>query len=243
MDFRKIVVFPLICLCFSVAFSDIAAAQTGSASGKVKIEAKKTDDAHKESVEQTTQPAPPGDSAPYTFTRGKRDPFVPFGGNVAPASTDKKSANVSKQVAQPKPGDKKATAANATQKQEVTSLPVKVTGTMMSSGTSYAILTAEGGGASFMVKPGDTIGEYTVKSVNANEVVLLWQGRPYTLTVQTSLSAPGGRTKSPAGVPPGKATLPAPVVKEDKSPAPPAATPTPTATADEGQKKTEDKAK
>ncbi len=191
-------------ICLGVVAFASPAYSAETTSGKVKIEEQKTVTTQK----KATTVAPkgiPNYSAPYRLGNGKRDPFVPFGGNLAPATTVKTVLNTPVTI----PGEKKTVATSPTKttavqtksaplaptQAAVTELPVKVTGTMTSCGDACAILTSEAGGASYMVRPGDSIGEYTVKSIGSREVVLVWKGKSYVVPIKT----PAGKTAPPAG--------------------------------------------
>lgn len=190
-----------ICLGLVTFASPACSAETTS--GKVKIEEQKTVTTQK----KATTVAPkgiPNYTAPYRLGNGKRDPFVPFGGNLAPATTVKTVLDTPATL----PGEKKAVTASSTKtttqtktaplaptQAVVTELPVKVTGTMISAGDAVAILTSESGGPSYTVRAGDRVGEYTVRSVNSREVVLVWKGKSYVVPIK----APVGKTAPPAG--------------------------------------------
>ncbi len=218
IKFLKWTVLPVACVCMTLAVSDVSFAQ-------VEIKDQKAESPAKSKTQ--VKSSMPSASTPYTLDRGRRDPFVPFGGNVAPPSTvrDKKGGSVP--VAKPTSETKtNVTVGGSTVKEVVSELPVKVTGTMVSSGTSYAILTAaSGSGSSFMVKPGDKVGEYTVQSVYPDRVVLLWGGKAYNVPVKAAASsAPKAGIKS-GGKTTGQESLPVPEVKEEeKAPPAPSAT-------------------
>lgn len=214
----KLLAIPVISLSLVFAFSDCASAQ-GTASGTINVDEKKSKSPAVDN--KVDLPAPNVDtSKPYRFGSGKRDPFVPFGGNVAPETTLPKGAKTS---AAPAVAPKGNTPAGSPQvaKEQVSELPIKVTATMISGSNAYAILTAaEGSSSSFMVKPGDKVGAYTVQSIYTDRVVLLWDGKSYTVPVKAAV--PQSKTASK----PGKAdvksdSLPVPKVEEEqKAPAP-----------------------
>jgi hypothetical protein len=137
------------------------------------------------------------DAQPYTLSKGRRDPFVPFGGAVG--SGDAGKPIVVPTAGSPTPGEAGKPIAAPTKPgigvpgtaPEITNIPVQVTGTFVSGGRNFAILTSEGGapgkgGApSFVVSTGDNVGEYKVKSISHNSVVLIWSGKEYTLKIKT----------------------------------------------------------
>lgn len=206
---KSLAIVTLSLLAFSFScFAQMASAQN-SASIKIEDNAKPAT-----SVTTETKTINMNLSTPYKLVKGKRDPFVPFGGNLAPATTIKtvfKTETVVSKDGKKETVTKVATQPSATQnenKKEVKTLPIKATGTMISAGSSYAILTAETGGASYMVKPGDKVGEYTVRSISAREVVLIWKGKAYSIPVKEEIVPSKAAQKAPA------AGLPSPEEKK-----------------------------
>ena len=210
----KLVAIPVMSLSLIFACSSSLFAQ-GSASSDVKInETQKTKAVE---TKKASVSAPNTGNRPYSFDRGKRDPFVPFGGNAAPESTIKSGKKASGQAAAPK-----VTVDGREVRETVSELPVKVTATMISGSNAYAILAAaEGSSSSFMVKPGDKVGAYTVQSIYTDRVVLLWEGKAYTVPVKAA--APSSKAGSQSSIKTDKGgALPVPKVDEDqRPPAPP----------------------
>lgn len=212
----KIGVLSLAFVCLSAPCTVYA---QEDASGKVVIE----ETAPAKGAESAPGAAPvvqSSDAAPYTFTGGRRDPFVPFGGSIAPKPlpaeaklvTDKDAADESVSVGK-----------DAKTGEEITTLPVKVTGTVISGARNFAILAPageKGGGekhsVSFMVTSGDKVGEYTVQSVTADKVVLVWKGKPFTIPVEKYSPVSKDGKASVIGGAPEKATLPVPEIKQEE---------------------------
>jgi len=128
-------------------------------------------------------PGKTGELTPYSLTKGRRDPFVPFGGVMPESQTQ--AAPVKTET--PKPAQQGAPKQPVQQKAAapvVETVPVVVTGTFISGGKNFAIVQGEGGGPSFMVTTGDKVGEYYVKSVTAQRVVLTWSGKDYLVKMK-----------------------------------------------------------
>jgi hypothetical protein len=169
--------------------------------------------------EATKTPSKP-DVQPYTLSKGRRDPFVPFGGGgevgkpvVAPTTAATPTPGATKPIAAPvSPGVGPGAGP------DITSIPVQVTGTFVSGGKNFAILTSEGGAVgkggspSFVVSTGDKVGEYKVKSISQNSVVLIWSGKEYTLKIKTfgPNSNPTKQSQTSKGEEPKDKSLPAP---------------------------------
>ncbi len=135
----------------------------------------------------TATPAGPGkssDIAPYSLSKGRRDPFVPFGGAMPDNTTPQPAPT---QKVQPKPVQSGQPMPQAGEQKAAppASVPVVVTGTFISGGKNFAIVQGETGGPSFMVTTGDKVGEYNVKSVTAQRVVLTWSGKDYVVKMRT----------------------------------------------------------
>jgi len=160
---------------------------------------------------------------PYSLSKGRRDPFVPFGGAVpasgggaqtqAPVVTAPKGpTGTIPSVAPP------VSTGGGQESGMPESVPVQVTGTYASGGKNYAILTSASGGPSFVVSTGDKVGEYKVKSISATRVVLSWSGRDYVLKMKTFGPHSGAGSKASVTEEHNKSTtLPAP----EKPAAPP----------------------
>ena len=73
--------FAFVCLSFSFV---VNAQESSVTSGKIQIDSEKATKATESSSSSVSVFKTPG-SAPYRFSKGQRDPFVPFGGNIAPA--------------------------------------------------------------------------------------------------------------------------------------------------------------
>lgn len=144
----------------------------------------------------TATPGKASDIAPYSLSKGRRDPFVPFGGampdNTTPQPAPTKTQQPKSGQPMPQPGGEQKAAPPA-------NVPVVVTGTFISGGKNFAIVQGETGGPSFMVSTGDKVGEYYVKSVTAQKVVLTWSGRDYDVKMKT-MDSPikgGGASTAP----------------------------------------------
>ena len=228
--------FAFACLTTS---SFVANAQESSVtSGKIQIDNQEATKASENSSKNTSV-FKSTDSAPYKFKQGQRDPFVPFGGNVAPtplpSSFLSNSPEDAKKLAEKA---KKVDEEDEVEVEEPIVLPVMVTGVLIGGDHSFAILapsevkkeggmvvnhggkvTSHGGNSkstdSFLVGVGDKIGEYTVQSITNDKVVLIWQGKPYSIPVQkyTGKSKDG---KAVIGEAPEKPTLPVPEIKKKK---------------------------
>jgi len=208
----KLVAIPAISLGFVMLFSSVSFAQN-STSGDIKINPNSGQQPVKQQQPKESPKVYLDYSKPYKLDKGKRDPFVPFGGNAAPDSTLKQSKNNVKPTSEPvRTADGKV----IKEKEVVSELPVRVTATMISGSSSYAILTAaDGKSSSFMVKPGDKVGEYTVQSIYSDKVILVWGGKPYTVPVKGV--EPAGKSSSKNTKTDGASnTLPVPKVEEDK---------------------------
>lgn len=187
-----------------------------AASGKITVE--ETSAPAGGEAENTPAAASNDSGAPYSFTNGRRDPFVPFGGNVAPKPlpAETKLLPADNKDAE---GEDISVGKDAKTGQEITTLPVIVTGTVVSGARNFAILAPGGekqdnkNSVSFMVTAGDKVGEYTVRSVYPDRVVLVWKGKPFVIPVQqyTPKSKDG---KAVVGGAPEKATLPVPEIKK-----------------------------
>jgi hypothetical protein len=212
--------FAFVCM---TASSFVVNAQESSVttSGKIQIDSEKAATAS-DSSQTSSSVFRTTDSAPYKFKQGQRDPFVPFGGNVAPTPLAPNSlsnlpnAKDNKVIEKPKLEEKVVV-------EEPIVLPVMVTGVLLGGDHSFAILAPAGetksneqgkpSSDSFLVSVGDKIGEYTVQSITNDKVVLIWQGKPYSIPVQkyTGKSKDG---KVVVGEAPVKSTLPVPQIKK-----------------------------
>lgn len=166
--------------------------------------------------EVASTPSKPADIAPYSLTKGRRDPFVPFGGAIGGPTVPT--------VQTPPPGggpDKPPPGGTDTGPKEpvVTEVPVQVTGTFISGGKVMAIITSASGGPSFIVGNGDKVGEYQVKSINSSRVVLVWSGREYVIKIKEfGPNSSGKGSGSVVGEKPDNKTLPAPEVNTGNEP-------------------------
>lgn len=146
--------------------------------------------------------------APYQLSKGRRDPFVPFGTESAPPSKPIPTSTTSKPTT---PGTTTAISAPVSAPQGPQSVPVQVTGTFVSGGKNWAILTSSaGGGPSFMVSSGDKVGEYVVKSVDPSKVVLVWSGKEYVIKMQSFGPNSTPKASGTTGETPKEKSLPAP---------------------------------
>jgi translation initiation factor IF-2 len=152
--------------------------------------------------------------APYSLSKGRRDPFVPFGGampegNVTPQPEQTKAAETPKPA---QPGQPPQQGGAPQKAAPPASVPVVVTGTFISGGKNFAIVQGEGGGPSFMVTTGDKVGEYYVKSVTVQRVVLTWSGRDYIVKMKAmeGPSKGGGSAAPTKGGESQQKSLPAP---------------------------------
>jgi hypothetical protein len=146
----------------------------------------------------TPAPTPEASAAPdkkpdvqvYSLSKGRRDPFVPFGGaaptadNPVPTTTKNPEPQQSKG---PETGTKPPIGVPAPTETAAApvEIPVNVTGTYVSGGKNFAILTSQSGGPSFVVSTGDKVGEYKVKSISATRVILTWSGKDYIVKMKT----------------------------------------------------------
>lgn len=199
-------------------FGGIAFAQEATTSGKIQIEETKTPVVKAES--SSPSPVYSGSEAPYTLSNGRRDPFVPFGGNAAPEPIVEGEGIVAPQAsALPKEG-KTSDGKELKTLAELNTLPVVVTGTIVSGKANFAILAPEGGdkksNASFVVTSGDTVGEYTVDRVYPDRVVLLWKGKAFTIPVKQYTGKSKDGKAAVAGDAPVTPSLPVPEVKEEE---------------------------
>jgi hypothetical protein len=235
----KIGVLSFAFVCMTSSSFVVNAQESSVTSGKIQIDNQEATKAS-EGSSKSTSVFKSTDSAPYKFKQGQRDPFVPFGGNVAP--TPLPSTFLSNSPEDAKKLVEKAKEVEEKDEVEVEQpivLPVMVTGVLIGGDHSFAILApAEvnkdtgmvvnvsgtpggdrkiGGGAkasdSFLVSVGDKIGEYTVQSITNDKVVLIWQGKPYSIPVQkyTGKSKDG---KVVVGEAPEQPTLPVPEIKK-----------------------------
>jgi hypothetical protein len=217
----KIGVLSLAFVCFT-ASSFVANAQESSVtSGKIQIDNEKTSTAS-ESSSTSSSNFRVVDSKPYRFSQGQRDPFVPFGGNVAPTPVESKTA-FDINLQEESKNEKGASVDEKDVVDEPIVLPVKATGVLLSNDHSFAILAPaeddkpgkdkDKTSNSFLVGVGDKIGEYTVQSISNDKVVLIWQGKPYSVPVQkyTPKSKDG---KIVVGEAPTEPTLPVPEIKK-----------------------------
>ncbi len=166
--------------------------------------------------EVSSTPSKPADLAPYTLSKGRRDPFVPFGSGPAEEVAPTPVKPVAEQTPGAQPTMDMPRPVGAPSK-GVSNVPVQVTGTFVSGGKNWAIITSSGGGGpSFMVSAGDRVGEYLVKSIDSSKVVLVWSNKEYVIKIQTfgPQGAPKGTVTQ--GEEPKEKTLPAP--EKPKSP-------------------------
>jgi len=209
--------FAFACLTTS---SFVANAQESSVtSGKIQIDNEKATTAS-DSSQTSGSVFRAVDSAPYKFKQGQRDPFVPFGGNVAPTPLAPNSLSNLPNAKDNKIIEKKKVDEEEKVVEEPIVLPVMVTGVLLGGNHSFAILAPAGdkdagkaSSDSFLVSVGDKVGEYTVQSITNDKVVLIWQGKPYSIPVQkyTGKSKDG---KVVVGEAPVKSTLPVPQIKK-----------------------------
>jgi hypothetical protein len=216
--------FAFVCLTFSFA---VNAQESSVTSGKIQIDsekATKTSETSSNSVSVFKTP----DSAPYRFSKGQRDPFVPFGGNIAP--TPVVSNTTFDMNLKEEPNDNDIVKKSSKEEKDVEEpivLPVQATGVLLSSDHAFAILAPAVGkdtkgkdskastSNSFLVGVGDKIGEYTVQSITNDKVVLIWQGKPYSIPVQQySGNSKTKDGKAVIGEAPEQATLPVPEIKK-----------------------------
>ncbi len=218
----KIGVLSLAFVCFT-ASSFVANAQESSVtSGKIQIDNEKATKASESSSSSSNFRVV--DSKPYRFAQGQRDPFVPFGGNVAPMPVESKTAFDINLAEESKKENGDVSSKEEKDVDEPIVLPVKATGVLLANDHSFAILAPavdEKSGKSgkdktsdsFLVGVGDKIGEYTVQSISNDKVILLWQGKPYSVPVQKY--APKGKDgKVVVGEAPTQPTLPVPEIKK-----------------------------
>jgi hypothetical protein len=211
----KIGLLSLAFVCFTSSSFVVNAQESSVTSGKIQIDNEKANTSS-ESSSTSTSNFQSVDSKPYRFSQGQRDPFVPFGGNIAPkplepsSDFDIKLQDEAKKEKDVTSSDKKDVA------DEPIVLPVRATGVLLSNDHSFAILAPAGEGQakdSFLVGVGDKIGEYTVKSISNDKVVLIWQGKPYNVPVEKYV--PKGKDgKIVVGEAPEKPTLPVPEIKK-----------------------------
>jgi len=216
----KIGVLSLTFVCLT-ASSFIANAQESSVtSGKIQIDTEKAN-VTSESESKSGSNFRAVESKPYRFGQGQRDPFVPFGGNIAPTPVESKTAfdiNLQEESKNEKGGVSSKEEKNV---DEPIVLPVKATGVLLANDHSFAILapaedtksSKNKASNSFLVGVGDKIGEYTVQSITNDKVVLIWQGKPYSVPVQ-KYTAKGKDGKVVVGEAPVQSTLPVPEIKK-----------------------------
>jgi hypothetical protein len=212
----KIGVLSLAFVCFT-ASSFVANAQESSVtSGKIQIDNEKATKVT-ETNSKSTSIFNVTDAKPYRFGQGQRDPFVPFGGNVAPTPVEPSTSfdiNL-REEAKLEKGETSSKEEKDVVDEPIV-LPVRATGVLLSNDHSFAILAPAGDGKpsdSFLVGVGEKIGEYTVKSISSDKVVLIWQGKPYNVPVQKyEPKSKGGKVV--LGDAPDKPTLPVPEIKK-----------------------------
>ncbi len=141
--------------------------------------------------EVSATPEKKSEVQPYSLSKGRRDPFVPFGG-AAPSSgggattkTPEPIVKVTKAPDGTAPSVAPPVSTGGQDSGMPAEVPVQVTGTYASGGKNYAILTSASGGPSFVVSTGDKVGEYKVKSISGTRVVLNWSGKDYVLKMKT----------------------------------------------------------
>lgn len=186
--------------------------------------------------------APVIDTTPYRMSKGQRDPFVPFGGMAAPASTlTQRDQAAAKAAAAKESADNDAKNEDGTAKTEITvvgdnkqptkkevvTIPIKVTGTMTVGGTRYALLTPDvassgnSSSATVTARAGERVGEYLVDYIGNDSVVLIWKGKAYTLPISKDLPAASKSSPSSSSSSAPSAgdsnTLPAPEVKTEEA--------------------------
>jgi len=160
--------------------------------------------------EVSSTPTKQTELAPYSLSKGRRDPFVPFGTESAPPTKPTPTSTNEK----PTPGGTTPIAppvAGGGPQASPSSVPVQVTGTFVSGGKNWAIITSSaGGGPSFMVSTGDKVGEYVVKSVDPSKVVLMWSGKEYVIKMQSFGPNSTPKGTGTTGETPKEKSLPAP---------------------------------
>ena len=209
-------------VCLTASSFTVNAQESSVTSGKIQIDSEKTSTAS-DSSQTSGSVFRATDSAPYKFKQGQRDPFVPFGGNVAPTPLAPNSLSNLPNAKDNKLIEKKKVDEEKDVVEEPIVLPVMVTGVLLGGNHSFAILAPAGesksgeqgkpSSDSFLVSVGDKVGEYTVQSITNDKVVLIWQGKPYSIPVQkyTGKSKDG---KVVVGEAPVKSTLPVPQIKK-----------------------------
>lgn len=211
----KIGILSLAFVCLTAPSFIVSAQESSVTSGKIQIDSEKAN-TNSESASASAPNFKAVDSKPYRFTQGQRDPFVPFGGNVAPTPLEPKNAlDMNVQEVNSENGK-----ISSKEEKEIADepivLPVKATGVLLASDHSFAILAPAGeskASDSFLVGVGDKIGEYTVKSITNDKVVLIWQGKPYNVPVE-KYTTKDKNGKVVVGEAPVKPTLPVPEVKK-----------------------------
>lgn len=234
--FGKLFRSSLACVCLSTLFISSGCFMTQPESAEITGTASSVTIASETQkprtpAKTTAEPvAPIVDPAPYKMPKGHRDPFVPFGGNRAPASTMKDKDQLAAKAAASKSEDSEDGESKADitvssddkksskdEKETITEIPVRATGTMTVGGTKYAILTStESGGTSVTVSTGERVGEYFVDSISGDSVVLIWKGKSFKLPIKADIPTSSKSSGSKAGSSTSGGPLPAPVVKEVK---------------------------
>ena len=186
----KIGALSLAFVCLTSSSFTVNAQESSVTSGKIQIDNEKAN-TNSESTSKSTSNFQSVDSKPYRFSQGQRDPFVPFGGNLAPKPLEP-SSDFDIKLQEEAKNEKTVTSKEEKDvADEPIVLPVKATGVLLANDHSFAILAPDGNSKSsakssdsFLVGVGDKIGEYTVKSISNDNVVLIWQGKPYNVPVQ-----------------------------------------------------------
>jgi hypothetical protein len=162
-------------------------------------------------VSETPAAGKTADLKPYSLSKGRRDPFVPFGATSGPQTVPEIKPETPGSTDLPQPDMVPGPQPDS----EVTDVPVQVTGTFVSGGKDWAIIrSASGGGPSFMVSVGDKVGEYLVKSIDSSKVVLVWSGKEYIIKMQQFGPYSSPAKGSTTGDVPEEKSLPAPVRKK-----------------------------
>ena len=215
----KIGALSLAFVCLTSSSFTVNAQESSVTSGKIQIDNEKAN-TNSESTSKSTSNFQSVDSKPYRFSQGQRDPFVPFGGNLAPKPLEP-SSDFDIKLQEEAKNEKTVTSKEEKDvADEPIVLPVKATGVLLANDHSFAILAPDGNSKSsakssdsFLVGVGDKIGEYTVQSITNDKVVLIWQGKPYNVPVQ-KYTAKDKSGKIVVGEAPVKPTLPVPEIKK-----------------------------